>query len=329
MGIVWNEISEKSQGGTELMCRRIEQLDKKLLKDFQIFPSRVMSDLDETKIRILYCHDLPGDPSSDLLRDGGWDKFHKIVFVSNWQMQGYINYYKIPWSHCIVLANAIDPLDPPFDKPTDKIKLIYHTTPHRGLNILVPVFKKLCENFDDLELDVYSSFSLYGWEDRDKEFAPLIEECKKDPKINYFGVITNEEVREAVKKAHIFAYPSTWPETSCLSLMEAMSGLNLCVHSNYGALHETAGQWTHMYHYNENMQEHAKVFYTVLTNAIEDIKSNRTEVFNRLQTQKAYADIFYNWKGRALQWQALLLLLQETVKDRSFPKEMFSYSTGG
>ena len=324
-------MGKNSVGGTELMAGRLASLDSPLFKEFQIIISRVEAPLDETKIRVLVLHDLPGDPASDHLKDGGWEKFHKLVFVTNWQMQAFINYYKIPWSRCIVLQNAIDPLEAPFDKPADKIKLIYHTTPHRGLDILVPVFEKLCEHHDDIELDVYSSFSLYGWGDRDKEFKHVIDACKKNPKINYFSTATNDEVREAVKKAHIFAYPSTWPETSCLSLMEAMSGLCVCVHSNYGALPETAAQWTHMYHYNEDIQEHAKIFYTVLTNAIEDIRSDRVEILHRLQTQKSYADIFYCWKNRALQWTALLEMLKDQVKDRKIvmPSQMFSYSTGG
>jgi hypothetical protein len=52
-------------------------------------------DIDETKIRILWQHDLPGDPESEHLKNGGHDRFHKIVFVSNWQMQQYINHYMV------------------------------------------------------------------------------------------------------------------------------------------------------------------------------------------------------------------------------------------
>jgi hypothetical protein len=50
-----------------------------------------------------------------------------------------------------------DPIAPTaIRKSKERIKLIYHTTPHRGLQILVPVFEKLCEWHDDIELDVFS-----------------------------------------------------------------------------------------------------------------------------------------------------------------------------
>ena len=90
-----NELSKNAKGGTELMMERLHaSVDKELLDQCQIIPSRVR-DLDESKIRILWQHDLPGDPESEHLKNGGHSRFHKIVFVSNWQMQAYINHYNI------------------------------------------------------------------------------------------------------------------------------------------------------------------------------------------------------------------------------------------
>ena len=332
-----DEMAKNSSGGTEIMARRVATLDKDLLKEFQIVVSRMGDvELDPTKIRILYIHDLVGDPANDHLKNDGWNKFHKIVAVSNWQMQRFIDYYHIPWSKCIVMQNAIDPIEwneekwlnvKPLNSADRKIKLIYHSTPHRGLEILVPVFQKLCEKYDNLELDVFSSFSIYGWKERDEPYKPIFDACEADPKINYHGTMVNEEVRKALQQAHIFAYPSIWPETSCLALMEAMSAGCICVHSNYGALPETSAQWTHMYHFNEDRQEHAKIFYTVLSNAIDDIHNEPDAVVNRLRTQKSYADIFYSWKpNRIVQWNALFAMLLDQVKDRALEEKMFSYS---
>lgn len=322
-----NELSKNAKGGTELMLERLhDSMPADLIKEFQIIPSRVR-ELDETKLRIYWLHDLPGDPESDHLKNGGWDKFHKLVFVSNWQMQAYINYYGIPWSKCIVMQNAIDPID--FDKEQktrDTIRLIYHTTPHRGLNILVPVFKKLQESHDNIELDVYSSFKIYGWEKRDEQFKELFDECRETPGINYHGAVPNSEVREALKKSHIFAYPSVWNETSCLALIEAMSAGNIAVHSNYGALYETASNWTHMYQWQENINDHANMFYSVLDAAINELKNIDDDSYNnKLMTQKSYTDVFYSWKIRQMQWKALLTSM--LGMPREIPKKSFVYRT--
>jgi glycosyltransferase involved in cell wall biosynthesis len=331
----------KSEGGTEIMANRVlslgKEYGKELLQDFQIVVSRVEEELEDDKIRILYLHDLPED-SNKHLAEGGWRSWHKLVFVSNWQMQLFINVYNIPWSRCIVLQNAIDPFEPKCLENKwnniDKIRLIYHPTPHRGLEILVPVFDKLCERYDNLELDVYSSWKLYGWGERDKQYEQLFKACEDHEKINYHASQPNNVVRDALEKAHIFPYPSLWPETSCLCLMEAMSAGCMCIHSNYGALAETAANWTDQYHYTEDRDEHARLFYTVLANGIEDIKSLPPDLtYKKLMTQKNYADIFYSWKpNREMQWKALLGMLKTQITDRSLeqPKneEVFSYSMG-
>jgi glycosyltransferase involved in cell wall biosynthesis len=320
-----DSLSQNSMGGTELMKYRLySALPQELKNEIQLIASRVEESLDETKIRILWLHDLPGDPASEHLKNGGWKKFHKLVFVSNWQMQGYISYYGIPWSHCIVLQNSIKPFIPHV-KPNDgTIRIAYWSTPHRGLELLVPAFKAIAERRDNIVLDVYSSFSLYGWPQRDEPYKKLFEECENHPKINYHGSIPNEDLREHLLDTHIMAYPSIWMETSCLCLMEAMSAGLLCVHSNLGALSETSANLTFMYQYEENPSVHASKFATLLDIAIESYWTERTQSF--LQMQKAYADMFYNFDSKVPQWEALIRSLMN--EPRSLPqaeKEMFTY----
>lgn len=301
-----NTLSQKAHGGTELQALELQKrLSPELLDQCQIFATRVEAPLDETKIRLLWVHDLPRDPSLDHIKNGGWKKFHKIIFVSNWQMQRFIEQYGIPWEHCLVLPNAINPIEY-HTKPNDIIRLAYWSTPHRGLNILVPVFKKLCEVFDNIELDVYSSFNLYGWGGKDKPFEPLFNECRDHPKINYHGSVSNDIIRKNIKNTHIFAYPSTWAETSCICLIEAMSGGLVCVHPNYGALYETASNWTNMYQWTEDQSQHASYFYAALHATISNYNASPQAIQSQLMSQKSYTDIFYNWDSRILQWEHVI-----------------------
>ncbi len=323
MSIEWNEISEKSFGGTETMGRRLERsLDKDLLKNFQIIMSRVR-DLDEGRVRILWCHDLPNDPESKHLEDEGWMKFHKIVFVSHWQKEAYVRQFDIPYSRVTVIENAIEPFENDIKKSKlfdivgkpQTLNLIYHTTPHRGLEILVPVIERLREKgTDDIHLDVYSSFGIYGWEKRDEPYQPLFDKIKEHPNMTYHGYQPNEVVRKALEKAHIFAYPSIWPETACLSLIEAMSAKCMCVHSNYGALPETASNWSVMYDYHEDPSAHAGTFFTALQTVIEAMREPVEGLDIKLAGQKSYCDLFYNWELRKLKWEALLKSLVDAPR---------------
>lgn len=304
MPIIKNEYNERSKGGTELSIAEYERhINPEFLEHVNIYPSRIRGEIDRSKINIYWVHDLPEDPEMAHLAQGGWNKFEKIVFVSHWQMNAFINHFGLPWHKCVVLPNAIEPSGE-IDKKSDAIRLIYHTTPHRGLALLIPVFKKLAEHYENVELDVFSSLKIYGWEERDKQFEELYEECRNHPRIRYHSNAPYDEVRKAVDQAHIFAYPNIWKETGCRALMEAMSSGCLCVHPNYGALQETAAGWTWMYQWHENSRDHANVFLNNLVNAIESYNSEGMQ--SRLASQKSYADIFYSWKMRKIQWDGLL-----------------------
>lgn len=320
---VRNETNENSMGGTERMVMELaDRLDPKLLKEVQIVGSRVR-ELQDDKIRVFWAHDLPGDPESEFLKDKNkMNQFHKFVFVSNWQMQGYMQAYGIPWSKCVVLRNAIEPIELK-EKSDDTLRLIYTSTPHRGLNILVPVFEKLAEKYDNIHLDVFSSFEIYGWKQRDDQYKELFERIQNHKQMTYHGAKPNAEVREALTQAHIFAYPSIWPETSCLSLIEAMSAKLICIHSNYAALPETAANWTRIYQLHEEPNRHAAIFYNMLDAAIENYSN--PALHSNLEAMKTYTDIYYGWSMRVMEWEGLLSSLINTVKDRSIPDEVFNY----
>ena len=315
MTISKDSLSTQAMGGTELMKYGLQsRIDPELMSNFQIFVSRVEEPFDESKIRLYWCHDLAEDPATEHLRGGGWKNFHMLVFTSNWQMQKYIERYDIPWSRCIVMQNAIIPIEA-HEKPNDgKIRLGYWSTPHRGLNILTAVFDKLCEKHDNIELDVWSSYKLYGWEERDAQYEELYDFCRNHPKINYESYLPNEEVKDRLKNIHIHAYPSIWQETSCIALMEAMSAGCLCVHPNLAALPETSANWTHTYQWNEDINAHASIFYQILDGAIEDYWADGIQ--SRLASQSSYANVFYNWELRSHQWHSLLTSLV------SLPREL-------
>ncbi len=287
------------------MLRGLHQrLPADLIEQFQIIPSRVRQ-LDLAKKRILWLHDLPEDPESARVGEEWYrNQFDAIVCVSDWQMHRYNLIKGLPYKDSIVFANAIEPIQL-IEKPKDRINFIYHTTPHRGLEILVPVFKNVVQQFPDLNLhlDVYSSFNAYGWPERDDPYKALFAEIEAHPNMTYHGFQPNEVVREALQKAHYFAYPNIWLETSCIALMEAMSAGCVCLHPNVGALPETGGGITRTYQWNEDLNDHARVFHSCIAALLANKEHERPE----------YGEIFpmlanyrFNWSKRAKQWEGML-----------------------
>jgi UDP-glucose:(glucosyl)LPS alpha-1,2-glucosyltransferase len=302
-----NELNRNAKGGTELIHAELERrLSPELLSKFQIIPSRVR-DLDPERKSILVLHDLPSDPESEHLRaKESRDRFAGIVCVSHWQANMYNLTLNVPFSELTVIQNAIEPIGI-IPKPDDKIRLIYHTTPHRGLGILVPVFEHLAQIHPDIELDVFSSFNAYGWPERDAPFEELFERCRQHPRINYHGFKENAAIRVALQKADIFAYPSVWPETSCIAAIEAMSAGCTVVCPSYAALPETCANFAWMYPFTEVAQDHANRFAGQLHNAIIETRRVKQEGdLSRMNFQRNYFNNFYGWNYRQHQWEQYL-----------------------
>lgn len=329
-----NEQNMNANSGSELMMKGLErELGEEFLEDFQIILSRPR-ELDETKIRIFWAHDLPNDPESvDSLKNGGWKKFHRFVFVSNWQAQRYIEMFGIPWSKTVVMRNAIQPIDVDMDKKWDvgkenQIRLIYHTTPHRGLALLVPIFQELCKHHDNIHLDVYSSFKLYGWDESDEEFSELYKIIEEHEHMTYHGSVDNSVVRDALTEAHIFAYPCVHTETSCIALIEAMNAGVMCIHPNNGALYETSSNWTFMYPWHESHQEHAKSHFEMVNHAINLIRENDEGLKMKLSGQKSFSEVNYSWDIRSHEWRAFLDSCRNLDRKIEDPNNTWTYKVG-
>jgi len=310
-----NEVSMNAAGGTELMLRSVYDgtIDRTLLENFQIIPSRVR-DLKNDKIRIMNVHDLPEDPESQKFKDPQFRlNFHKFVFVSNWQYSRYQYVLGMEYSdRDIVIENGITPIKPDWKSKLedDTIRLVYCSTPHRGLEILVPVFEKLAEKYSNIHLDVFSSFKIYGWEDADMNYKSLYDRISNHPQMTYHGFVSNDQVKLHLSKCHILAYPSIWLETGCRVLMESMSAGLACVHPNYGALPDTSGSLTHMYHGAADRSVHANIFAANLDYIIEQYTTNRQQLLDRASAVSHYANQRFDIALILKKWENTLLELE-------------------
>ena len=155
---ILDAVSDKAKGGTELMKKwlfnEMEKQEPGLKDKFQFISTRVRG-LESDKQRILWVHDLAGDPEVQHLKDKeNWEKFERIVFVSHWQQHQFKTHLGFPYEKGVVIQNAIYPI-PEHKKTKDgKIQVCYFSTPHRGLEVLLNAWEfmrdKLKDGFNDL-----------------------------------------------------------------------------------------------------------------------------------------------------------------------------------
>jgi len=119
-------------------------------------------------------------------------------------------------------------------------KLIYSSTPFRGLDVLLEVFPMIKSMVPQAELHIFSSMKVYGNHnmDEDKKFQELYEKAQKIEGITYHGTVTRRELAKHMKESAVLAYPNHYPETCCITAMEAVTAGTPIVSSNLAALPE-------------------------------------------------------------------------------------------
>lgn len=305
------------QGGTEILRDSLKfRLSKEHLEGINLIPSVCHPNMiKEGYINVVWQHLSYDQPNVQYMYDRRFvDSVDHFVFVSHWQFNRFRERFQIPEYKCKVIKNAIEPskenVKYTLNHPT-KIKLVYTSTPWRGLSLLVRAVQILNDLRDDFECDIYSSTKIYGTAFEEAEgakFEELFEECRKTPNINYLGYASNDEVRKALKDCHILAYPSIFEETSCLSAIEALyAGLKV-VTTNYGALPETCGDFADYVDFEPNQEELAKKFAVSLNSAIDTILFDEHDYL----TQHKHYEKYWTWDSRIEEWFDFL----ENIKEK-------------
>jgi glycosyltransferase involved in cell wall biosynthesis len=299
-------------GGTELqMNELVKRLPKHYWDKVQITTSVPEKEpLAKDKINILWQKNSydQGNLAPWFKNKDNHKKYDWYVFNSHWNYEKFRIYFDIPTDRSVVIKNAIPTTKwvkrNPYKKG-DPIKLIHVSTPWRGLNVLLGAMQLVKNPL--ITLDIYSSTQVYGtsfMEQNDNRYKPLYEQAKRLPNVNYIGYKPNHEVIDAMQYTHIFAYPSIWEETFCISAIESMAAGNMAVVTNFGALFETCAEFAHYVNYDKNYRSLARKFAVALDFIADNLHENKMQ--ERLQAQMNFYREYYNWDLRVGEWISLL-----------------------
>jgi glycosyltransferase involved in cell wall biosynthesis len=215
--------------------------------------------------------------------------------------------FDIPTHKSLVIKNAIDKIEPRKlnHNVGDPIKLIYTSTPWRGLNVLLAAMQLVTNK--SVHLDVYSSTQVYGDQFKkanDDKFKELYNQAKALKNVSYIGYKPNEFIKDNLKNYHMFAYPNIWEETSCIAAIEAMAAGLYTIVTDYGALFETCSDFAVYIPYEKDFVRLAKTFAQVIDTAAGQI--HKDHVKEHLQIQIDYTNRFYSWELRKGVWNKFL-----------------------
>ena len=305
------EKNKEAKGGTELQLDYLyKYVDNRLLDRVQIttsVPEKIP--LSKRKINILWQKNSWDQPNlHDWFKNkNNHTKYDWYVFNSHWNYEHFTKFFDLPTQRCVVIKNGIDNITPreiSYSKG-DKLKIIHHCTPWRGLNVLLGAMQLIEDK--NIELDVYSSCEVYGKdfaEANDKTYQALYDQAKKLPNVNYIGYKSNEYIKEHLKDYHMFVYPSIWEETFCISLLEAMAAGLYCITTNYGALYEPGAEVPMYIPHCKDYKFLARKFSIGITSAKQTL--HLEPIQDHLRRQVKYANVYYGWPKISMSWLQLL-----------------------
>lgn len=172
-----------------------------------------------------------------------WDR---IVGVSDWHVERMAQGLGVERERMQVLRNAIGPRFEAMFGAADALAaaktqphLVYTSTPFRGLDLLLDAMPAIRERHRDAVAAIYSSLQVYNVGAADDPFAELYARARSTAGVDYRGGAPQPELAAALRAAAVLAYPNTFPETSCIAVMEALASGAFVVTSALGALPET------------------------------------------------------------------------------------------
>jgi glycosyltransferase involved in cell wall biosynthesis len=299
------------RGGTELQVELLyKYVDNTLLDKVQIttsVPEKIP--LHPTKPNILWQQNSYDQPNlAPWFKDkDNHKKYDWYVFNSHWCYEKFRMMFDIPTSKCLVIKNAIDKIESRKLDYTkgDPVKLIYTSTPWRGLNVLLAAMQLL--NNKNVHLDVYSSTQVYGdqfKEVNDDKFKELYNQAKSLKNVSYIGYKPNEFIKDNLKNYHMFIYPNIWEETSCIAAIEAMAAGLYCVTTDYGALFETGAEFITYVPFEKDYIRLAHTIASVIDVAADRLGDDGVK--DHLKMQIEYTNKFYSWDLRKSIWNRFL-----------------------
>jgi len=270
-------------------------------------------DMGVSKPLVLWAHhaddQLPIEPLEYSRERKAWSGF---AFVSQWQLDEFCRIYWLPRDRTRVMRNAIAPSivrctpQTPWYLRKAPPHLVYTSAPYRGLDVLLDAFPAIRHSIPDVRLRIFSGLSTTRGGPNDNKYSDLHQKCLTVEGVDYAGPVSQPELARWLSEAAALAYPSTYPETSCIAALEAMAMGATVITTRLGALPETlAGHGVLV----DFVDQPALLAVNFASAVISTLKAQRllpAAAAARRAAQMAYVRENYLWTNRAREWEAWL-----------------------
>lgn len=276
-----------------------------------------------TKPLVLWCQHAHDQPAvKDLANAAEREAWTALAMVSEWQAEGYRQHLGVPRERMAIKRNAVspaflerEPAKPWFLTGAPPV-LVYTSTPFRGLDVLLTAFPTIRKSVPDASLRVFSGMAVYQSADT---YEVLYELCRALPGAEHVGNLPQRDLAREMSGAAALAYPSTFAETSCIAVMEAMAAGAMILTTQLGALPETAHGFGQLLPLKGSRVDVATAYAAMVVEALRFARERPRESAVRVEEQVRFARSHYTWANRAREWRDWISTLLTNPSPKSAP----------
>lgn len=194
---------------------------------FARFPARA--------VKVWWCHQASDRP---FIREGAkLARRHAdlVAVLSSFQQQ---NFQFELGLESVVMGYGIWRQELAAPRQKDPARLIYSSVPQRGLEMIPALFAEIRAHEPAATIAICSSNQTWGVPEGDAPFQALFADLRAMPGVEVLGALAQRPLYEELARAAVFFYPSTYVETYCLAMGEAMAHGCTPVVTGIGALPE-------------------------------------------------------------------------------------------
>lgn len=238
------------------------------------------------------------------------EKVDRFCALSKWHKDFVKDYHKIPEEKLWQTSNGIERAR--FDKVVERnpYRLIYSSSLDRGLDTLLYLFDFMKAGIPELELHVFYGFDTWKkaaalrnqkWE-LDKIVE--IENGLKKNGVFYHGRVKQDQLAEEFLRSSLWAYPTDFEESNCITALEAQAAGLPVVASNYAGLQTTIGNSGILIGNGAKNESYTREYRVKFFD--ECMKLLRDRDYWQEWSQKSLDNVKnYTWSNIALVWKKL------------------------
>lgn len=167
------------------------------------------------------------------------DNYDRVLCLSEFHKRYVQSLFGVPEEKIIVGRNGINPARWAAPAPTKSNRVIFPSSPDRGLANALRVMDLVIKEIPDTELHCFYGFenlTKLGHHEAVKTLQQMINER---PYVTFHGNVDQKRLTEEFQKSKVWLYPTIFLETFCIGAIEAVLSGCYPVVRNYGALPHT------------------------------------------------------------------------------------------